>query len=87
MKIRDGYLLREIVDSWVVVPIGERVVQFNGIISLSETGAFIWKSIEDGKDVEAIVDLMTNSYDVDKLTAKSDILGFISLMKESGLIE
>lgn len=87
MKIVDGFMLREIVDTWVVVPLGERVVEFNGIMTLSETGASIWRGIEKGFDIKALVDSITAEYDIDKTTALSDTLEFIASIKQRGLLE
>ena len=45
MKIKDGYMVREVAGSQIVVPVGERTVDFNGIITLNETAAFLcWRS-------------------------------------------
>lgn len=87
MKIKDGFMLREIVDTWVVVPIGERVVEFNGIMTLSETGALLWRGIEEGKDIDSLVDSITAEYDIDKSTALSDTLEFISVIEKNGILE
>lgn len=87
MKIKDGFMLREIVDTWVVVPLGERVVEFNGIMTLSETGALLWKGIEDGKDTNSLADSIIAEYDIDKETALSDTLEFVSTIEKNGLLE
>jgi len=86
MKIKDGFMLREIVDTWVVVPLGERVVEFNGMMTLSETGALLWKGIEDGKDVNSLVESIIAEYDIDKETALADTLEFIASIEKSGLL-
>lgn len=87
MKIKDGFMLREIVDTWVVIPLGERVVEFNGIMTLSETGALLWKEIEEGKDVNSLVDSIIAEYDIDKEAALADTLEFISTIEKNGLLE
>lgn len=87
MKIKDGFMLREIVDTWVVVPLGERVVEFNGIMTLSETGALLWKGIEEGKNADSLVDSIITEYDIDKETALADTLEFISTIEKNGLLE
>lgn len=87
MKIKAGFMLREIVDTWVVIPLGERVVEFNGMITLSDTGALIWKGIEDGKDVNSLVDSIVAEYDIDKETALADTLEFISTIEKNSLLE
>jgi hypothetical protein len=87
MKIKDGFMLREIVDTWVVVPLGERVVEFNGIMTLSETGALLWSGIEKGADINVLVESMMAEYNVDKSVALSDTVEFISAIKQRGLLE
>ena len=87
MKIKDGFMLREIAGSWVVVPLGARVVEFNGLISLTETSALIWKMIEEGSTKEQILAKILSEYDVDEKTAKKDIDEFIQTATEKGLIE
>ena len=87
MRIKDGFMLREIAGSWVVVPIGERVVEFNGLMTLSETGAMLWNRLEKGTDVEGLVAMLLDEYDVDKGTARADVEEFISVVGEKGLFE
>jgi hypothetical protein len=88
MKIKDGFLLREIAGSWVVVPIGQRVVEFNGLLNLNESGALVWrKLVNQAADVQSLVDALRDEYEVEEATAKSDIQELIDFMKQKGLIE
>ena len=47
MKIREGFLLRNVAGNNVVVPIGQATLDFNGMMSLNETGAFIFSKMLD----------------------------------------
>lgn len=88
MKIKQGYLLREIAGSWIVVPLGQRVVEFNGLISLNESGAMLWKCLEqEAIEEQDLVKLITQEYEVDEETARVDIGEFLRAMREKGLIE
>jgi hypothetical protein len=88
MKVKQGFLLREIAGSWIVVPIGQRVVEFNGLMSLSESGAMLWKRLEEEvEDEQVLVNLITEEYDVGESEARDDILAFITSITEKGLIE
>lgn len=87
MKIKDGFILREVADTWVVVPLGKRVAQFNGLIRLSETGAFLWLNIDQGKEKAALTDLLINEYRIDRETAAADIDAFISDLYQKNLLE
>jgi hypothetical protein len=88
MKIKEGFMLREVAGQWVVVPLGERVVEFSGIMTLNETGAFLWKKLESGvQNEEELVAALLAEYDVDKETAQRDVSEFISDVNEKGLVE
>lgn len=87
MKIKKGFILREIADNYVVVAVGEMVKNFSGVINLNETGAFIWKKLEKGAEKEDIIEDMLNQYDVNKDDATRDVETFITKIKEAGLLE
>ncbi len=87
MKIKDGYLLREVAGSNIVVPVGEGAIDFSGVITLNEVGAFIWKILEKGASREDILEKMLSEYDVDKETAEKDIEEYISALRGAELIE
>lgn len=86
MKIKDGFMLREIAGSWVVIPIGQRVVEFNGLMSLNESGALIWNMLEKGADIDDLVNYILSEYNIDEETAKADISEIVDLMKSKGLL-
>ena len=86
MKIKDGFILREIAGTWIVVPVSKRVVEFNGLITLSESGMFLWKALENGVDEEALVSRLISEYDIDKSTAVIDTKEFIHSLSEKGLL-
>lgn len=87
MKIKDGFILREIAGNFVIVAVGDRVKTFNKVVNLNETGAFIWKKLENGLNQEQIVKDMLNEYNVSEQLAKKDVENFISKIKEAGLTE
>ena len=86
MKIKDGFILREVAGSFIVVAVGSAVKDFNGIINLNETGAFLWKILESGATKEEMLAKMLEEYDVDEETARKDIDAFISKLQEAKLV-
>ncbi|MGN6713102.1 PqqD family protein [Anaerocolumna jejuensis] len=88
MKIKEGFLLREIAGSYVVVPIGQRVIDFNGLMSLNETGALLWSKLEkEVRTINELVTLLCENYLVEEDRARVDIEAFINKITERGLIE
>lgn len=88
MKIKNGFMLREIADVWVVVPLGERVIEFNGLINLSESAALLWKALENEvKSKAELVNMLMNHYDVDEEIATKDTDEFLQDIMERGFLE
>lgn len=87
MKIKSGFMLREIAGQSVVVPLGSRVVEFNGIMTLSESGALLWRELEKGASIDEMVDVILSEYDVDRETARKDVEQFVQSMLDTSIIE
>lgn len=87
MKIKKGFMMRKIQDTAVVVPFGEDSVDFNNIMNLNETGAFIWSKLEDGAEEEDVIKAMLSVYDVDEAVAKKDFNEFVALLRQNNLLD
>lgn len=87
MKIVEGFVLKNIADTFVVVPLGTNTVSFRSIISLNESGAFLWSQLEKDITEEQLLEAMLKEYDIDEATAKADITDFISRLNEAGLLK
>ena len=87
MKIRSGYILRQVIDIYVVLGIGSEAYIPNQIMSVNETGAFLWGLLEKGAEEPELVDSLTKEYDVDAETAEKDVDAFLTRMREKALIE
>lgn len=87
MKVKDNLILREIAGSWIIVPVAEMVVEFNGLMNLNESGAFLWKKLADGAEMDELVSGFLSEYDVDEETAKADIQEFVGQLMEKGLLQ
>lgn len=87
MKIKDNYVLTKVVDSYIAVPVGSGNVDLNTIISLNETGAFIWNLMKEDIEKEAVIEAMLNEYDVNREQAEADLDKFISQIKEADLLK
>jgi hypothetical protein len=88
MKIKQGFLLRNVADVNVVVPVGEMSVDFNGIITLNDTGKFLFEQLmtKDTSEDE-LLHLLIEEYEVDEETAGADIWEFVAKLREADLFE
>jgi hypothetical protein len=87
MKIKDGFILRSIAGSNIIVPIGQQNIDFNGIMTVNETGMFLWDLLLKGAEKEELLKALLSEYEVDEATASKDIDLFISRLEGAGLVE
>ncbi len=79
MKIKEGFIIKKLGIGYIVVTVGDASMDFNGVIRLNETGAFLWQSIQDGAESrEKLIQAMLDRYeDLDQETAKNDLDEFL----------
>ncbi|MBQ3417804.1 MAG: PqqD family protein [Ruminococcus sp.] len=87
MKIKPDFILKNIAGSFVVIPLRSAAVNFNAVIKLSETGAFLWEKLSQGAQKDELVRALLSEYDVDEATASADVDKFIDKLKEADLVE
>jgi len=69
-------------NEYVLVPITNNIADMNSVYTLNETGAFIWEQIDGKRNVEEIINELTNEYDIEKQNAESDVFTFIEDMSK-----
>ena len=85
MKIKDGLLMREVAGQTVVLPMSGDL-DLNMMITLNDTGKFLWQLLEQDTDEDALVRALLAEYDVDAATARSAVARFLEKLKEYGFI-
>ena len=88
MKIKSGFMMRSIAGCKVVVSVGKRTLDFNGIINLNDTGAFLWERLEQGATEEQLTAAILEQYtDVDEAAARESVAEFINTLREAGCLD
>lgn len=87
MKIKEGFILRNVAGSNVVVPVGQATVDFNGMMSLNDTGAFLFDKLTKGITEEQLIRDLMDEYSIDKELATKDVKDFIEKVESEGLFE
>lgn len=87
MKIKDGFMLRKIAGDFIIVPVGESTREFNGIITVNESGKFLWEKLQEEVSEEDLLEFMLDKYDVREDIAREDIAEFINIMKNKNILE
>ena len=87
MKISGEFILREVAGETILVPVGKTALQFNGIITLDPVGTLIWKGLVDGKERDAILADILDTFEVETQVASDDLDDFLKKLCDSGFLE
>lgn len=82
MKLKDGFVLRQIAGENVVVPSGSEM-NLNMMITLNDTGAFLWERLDKGAQKSELVAALLAEYDVDEATAKDAVDSFVADLEKN----
>ena len=88
MKIKDCFVLQQIHDEYLVVPIGEEMDRLNGVIKLSETGAFLWELLSKGVGSEDdLISAVMAEYEIARRQVQDDVKAFMDQLSAMGCLE
>ncbi len=85
MQLKSNFILRQVAGENVVIPTGD-ALNLNLMITLNETGAFLWKLLEQDIDEEAMVAALLAEYDVDEASARAHVTAFVTKLKEQDFL-
>lgn len=87
MKIKKDFVLRQVAGNWVVLPLAAETVNFSGMLSLNDAGAFLWRVLEQESSVDTLVDALTSEYNVSGEQARADAEEFVEKLVQAGCVE
>lgn len=85
MKLKEGFVLRTVAGDTIVVPTGA-TLDLNMMITLNETGKFLWEKLEKGAEEEELVAALLSEYDVAEETAKAHVVAFVQKLNGHGFL-
>ena len=85
MKLKDGFILRQVAGKTVVLPCDE-TLDLNMMITLNSTGAFLWEKLQEETTQEALVAALLGEYDVDEEMAKASVAAFVEKLNANGFL-
>lgn len=86
LKLEKEYVLRQIGDDYVIVPVGKAVLSFNGMITVNETGAFLWEQLVKGTSKEGLLETLMETYEVTQEEAERDIDEFLDVLYKNNIL-
>lgn len=87
MRIKKDFVLRQVADTWVVLPLAEQTVDFTGMLTLNASGVMLWKCLEQGSDRTDLVEALLSEYDVSAQQASADVDEFLTKLLQAGCMD
>ena len=87
MKLKKNFVLRQVAGTWVVLPLGAETVNFSGMLQLNESGAMLWRVLEEGGSQDALVEALLGEYDVTREQAEADVQEFLAKLDQAGCVQ
>ena len=85
MKLKNGFVLKEIAGECVVVAI-DSALNLDGMITLNETAKTIWLRLCDGAERAELISALTGEYDVSSELAAEAVDKFVAKLEELGFL-
>lgn len=85
MKLKDGFILRKIAGRNVVIPDRENL-DLQVMISLNDTGCFLWERLTQGATAQQLAEAMVAEYEVSLEQAREDVAAFSRQLEENGFL-
>jgi hypothetical protein len=79
--LKSKFVTREVGNELIVVPLSANVAQMNELFTLNETAKVIWENLNEGADMSALIQTITDTFDIDRHTAEKDIAVFLQTLE------
>lgn len=86
MKIKEGYILKDVANQYVVVPIGNEAINFNGMLRLNKTAKLLFEALNEDKEIEDLVLLLQKHYDINNEDALRDVKDFLTVLESKNIL-
>lgn len=87
MKLRGEFVVRQVMDEIVAIPVGETTLRVGGMILLNDVSRVIWDRLEKETTQEEILRAVTDAFEVSQEEAQGDILEFLDRLRSAQLLD
>ena len=77
---------RDIAGDTILVPVGDASLKLKGLITLNETGSFLWDVLPDAAGPKELVDRLEEEFDADRPTLEADVAAFLAELTKWGIL-
>lgn len=86
MRLSNHFMKRRIADETILIPVGEMSLKFNGMITLNQTGEFVYQCLEEGMKESEIIREMLDTYQIEEQVARKEVSNFLMQCRELKIV-
>lgn len=87
-ELKLDFVLREIAGETLLVPAGKTALDLNGMLTLNETGAALWRMLPEAADAEALTQGLLQEFEgAPAEQVRADVEEFLARLRELGIVE
>lgn len=86
MQLVGGFCVRTILDETVAIPTEEAAHRLSGLVSMNETGQFLFQLLQTRQTKESLVAALLDNYEIDEQTANTDVEAFLKVLQDNDLL-
>lgn len=86
MKANPGFILRNVVDEYILMPTGDNIGKFNGTVLLNDVSALVWEKLQNPVSRDDLLKTILEEFEVEKAVAAADLDALLAKLKEYGVI-
>ena len=87
MKTKENFVIRQVADTWVVLPLGAATLNFDGMLTLNQSGVLLWQALEKGCSKAELTEVLLAEYDVSREEAAADVQEFLNTLLQAGCLD
>lgn len=86
MRITEGFIIRDIAGETVAIPSGAAAHKLSGLVALNQSGKFLFELLQTDQTTESLTKAMLSEYEIDESTARADVIEFLDIFRQSGIL-
>jgi hypothetical protein len=87
MKRKEDFLLQNVGGQDLLIPLGAKVLDMNGMVVFNPTGRYIWELLAEDRSLEDLVTAVVERFEVEPDRAGADVRAFVGDLAQQGCID
>lgn len=87
MRVNDEFVLRQVADEFLLIPVGAAALRISGMISLTESGYLLYQQLQSGCSRDNLIRVLLKNYEVEAAEAAADVDAFLDKMRKLRILE